>query len=130
MSKVNKYILSLFSFIIIILVIVHIHIGAKKKPFYLRATPPESVKTLKSYLEWRPETKTIFKIENDGNIYYFCLGEQGPMPASGPSAYCFDSESNFLGWSADIGDLRGTLPQQAYEKRYNWTELKVEEVSK
>ena len=129
MLNVKKRIIILFTFIVILIVIIiQIFIGELNKSYYLKATPPENIKTLNSYLEWKPGTKTIYKIENKGIVYYLCLDKPRRIPASGPSAYCFDSNCNFVGWTADIGDLHGSLPQQAYEKRYKWTEINIEEI--
>jgi len=131
MSNIKKYIIVLCIFIVILVVmLIQIHIRSLNKSYYLKAEPPESVKNLSSYLDWKPETKTIFKADNNGRIYYFCLGERGRTLASGPSAYCFDSNFNFIGWSSDIGDLQGTLPQQAYEERYKWKETRIDELNK
>ena len=99
-------------------------------PFYLKAKPPGNVNTLNAYLKWKPETENIYKVEINGNIYYICCSKAGRLFASGPSVYCFDSNSNFVGWTKDIGDFQGSLPKAVYEKRYSWTKLNIEEVTK
>ena len=42
--------------------------------------------------------------ENSGITYTVMLAPAGRWLASGPSAYLFDPNGNFIDWTADMGD--------------------------
>ena len=98
-------------------------------PLYLMARPSKNITDLHSFLEWKPKTETITKVEKNSTVYYICYGRAGRLYPSGPSAYYFDSNLSFFGWTPDCGGTHGSIPKEVYEQKSdNQTELKIEEV--
>jgi hypothetical protein len=99
-------------------------------PYAIKAWPPKNVRDLESYLVWRPQTQHILLVKTHDADYYLCKGERARFLASDCAVYCFSSNHIFLGWSQDIGDFKGTLPDEVYSMRYKWTTLDVDDVVK
>lgn len=99
-------------------------------PYAIKARPSKSVCDLESYLVWRPQTQHILLVKTHDADYYLCRGERSRFFASDCSIYCFSSNLLFIGWSQDIGDFKGSLPDEVYAMRYKWTTLDVADVVK
>ena len=97
-------------------------------PYAVKARPPKSVCDLNSYLAWRPQTQHVLLIKTRDTDYYLCKGDRARFLASGSAVYCFSSNHIFIGWSQDIGDFQGSLPDEVYSMRYKWTSLDVADV--
>ncbi|MCZ6690604.1 MAG: hypothetical protein O7H41_13490 [Planctomycetota bacterium] len=75
---------------------------------WYRVTPPNAVKTLDQFLEWRPRTTAFHKIQiKDGSEFVFARGPSvmPGMLASGPAIYLFDESGRFVDWTGDSGDI-------------------------
>jgi hypothetical protein len=70
-----------------------------------RAKPPKSVTDVPSCLEWLQKPMGAYRITEGPVIYYRVTGPAGRYLASGPSAYTFDSQGKFIGWTANVGDI-------------------------
>lgn len=46
------------------------------------------------------------RYENSGTNYTVMLAPAGRTLASGPSAYLFDQNGQFIDWTADMGDFK------------------------
>ena len=67
--------------------------------------PPESLKTIKDFQAWKREAITgRGTFESGGVAYTVLLAPAGRYLASGPSAYLFDDNGQFVDWTADMGD--------------------------
>ena len=136
MKKFTKYITSIGILFLIIFITYSIYGRRAHEKYYLKASPTKDAINLKSFIQWRPDTNNIYEVNNKGEVYYLCLDykfwfeNRPPIPLSGPPAYCFDSNFNFVGWTIDIGDSKGSLPQKVWEKNYHWTEMKIEDLNK
>ena len=69
-----------------------------------RVVPPESVKSLQSFLAWQPSADQFEVIHADGGQHLIAWGHGGAILPSGPSAYVFDDSDRLVDWSSDIGD--------------------------
>ena len=70
------------------------------------ARPPTTVKTIKDFRAWKG--KSIMRereYRNSGTNYTVILGPAGRVGASGPSAYLFDHNGEFIDWTRDMGDF-------------------------
>lgn len=71
------------------------------------ARPPANLKTIHDFRDWK---KRAFmgerSYENFGTTYIVMLGPSGRMFASGPSAYLFDQNGDFVDWTPDMGDSK------------------------
>ncbi|HEX5219045.1 MAG TPA: hypothetical protein VFZ59_05710 [Verrucomicrobiae bacterium] len=71
-----------------------------------RAKPPASVRTIEAFLAWKKEDVTgQGTFETGGVTYTVVLGRPARSLASGPSAYLFDTNGQFVDWTADMGDF-------------------------
>jgi hypothetical protein len=71
-----------------------------------KAKPPESVRTIKDFVTWQKGAiKGRGEFENGGVTYTVMLGRPARSLASGPSAYLFDTNGQFVDWTADMGDF-------------------------
>ena len=71
-----------------------------------RARPPASVQTMDDFLAWKQGAVTgRGTFETGGVTYTVMLGRPARSLASGPSAYLFDTNSQFVDWTADMGDF-------------------------
>lgn len=67
--------------------------------------PPASVKNFQDYLEWRPKTKHFeTAITREGAVVIIAEGRWLNRQASGPAAYLFAANGQFLEWTDDSGD--------------------------
>ena len=80
--------------------------------FMPKAKPPQSMTNLQTFFEWQPKPMGAFKVTASNTTYYQLLGPAGRSLPSGPAAYSFDSNGNFIGWTADNGDF--FTPQVVY----------------
>ena len=71
---------------------------------YSRAKPPKTVTDISSCLAWLQKPMGAYRITDGDVVYYRVTGPAGRYLASGPSAYTFDSNGKFIGWTADVGD--------------------------
>jgi hypothetical protein len=71
-----------------------------------KARPPASVKTMNDFEAWKKGAVTARgTFETNGMTYTVILGRAARSFASGPSAYLFDTNGQFVDWSADMGDF-------------------------
>lgn len=71
------------------------------------ARPPKNLKTIEQFRTWKKDAirgKGTF--EHSGVTYTVMLAPAGRYLASGPSAYLFDRNGQFVDWTADMGDFR------------------------
>jgi hypothetical protein len=72
-----------------------------------RARPPRGITTLADFNSWKGEAILGHgTFEHGGTNYTVMLGPAGRTLASGPSAYVFDSDGQFVDWTSDMGDFR------------------------
>jgi hypothetical protein len=70
-----------------------------------RARPPENVRTIEDFSVWkRGAIRGKGTFEHGGVTYTVMLGRPARSLASGPSAYLFDTNGQFVDWTADMGD--------------------------
>lgn len=72
-----------------------------------RARPPKDMNTIDDFRTWKGDAiigKGTF--ESGGEEYTVMLGSPGRYLASGPSAYVFEEEGEFVDWTSDMGDVR------------------------
>jgi hypothetical protein len=70
------------------------------------ARPPKNLKTIQEFEAWKRGAimgKGTF--ETTGVTYTVMLAPAGRFLASGPSAYLFDDNGQFVDWTADMGDF-------------------------
>lgn len=69
--------------------------------------PPASVKTIADFQAWKGK-KVMGRrtYETGGTNYIVMLAPAGRTLASGPSAYLFNQNSNFVDWTSDMGDFK------------------------
>jgi hypothetical protein len=70
------------------------------------ARPSKTLKTIQDFQEWKGGSimgKGIY--ENSGTTYTVVLAPAGRTLASGPSAYLFDQNGQFVDWTSDMGDF-------------------------
>lgn len=70
------------------------------------ARPPKNLKTIQDFQAWKGESimgKGTF--ENSGTNYTVFLAPAGRTLPSGPSAYLFDQNGQFVDWTKDMGDF-------------------------
>jgi hypothetical protein len=71
-----------------------------------RARPPASIRTMEDFRAWKKDGVTgRGTFEANGRNYTVMLGRNARHLASGPSAYLFDSNDQFIDWTADMGDF-------------------------
>jgi hypothetical protein len=91
------------------------------------ARPPESVTDISSCLTWLQDPMGVYRITDGDVIYYRLTGPAGRCIASGLSAYTFDSQGKFIGWTADVGDFPTPglhLSQNAKREKISLDELR------
>src|SRR5438093_1112284 len=71
-----------------------------------RVVPPDHVKSLAAFLEWRPSINEFTVVNVNGSEHVIAYGPWSGilLLPSGPSAYVFDRSGKFVDWSSDIGD--------------------------
>ena len=70
------------------------------------ARPPAELKSIEDFRAWKRGTiMGSGTFEDSGVTYTVMLGPTGRYLASGPSAYLFDEQGQFVDWTADMGDL-------------------------
>jgi hypothetical protein len=68
--------------------------------------PPENLKTIEEFRVWKQGfIKGEGTYQNSGVTYKVLLGPRGRYLASGPSAYVFDEQGQFVDWTSDMGDF-------------------------
>jgi hypothetical protein len=72
---------------------------------YSRAKPPKTVTDVSTCLAWLRNPMGAYRITDGDVIYYRVTGPAGRHVASGLSAYTFDSQGKFIGWTPDAGDF-------------------------
>ena len=87
------------------------------------ARPPKHLKTLEEFRGWKRDSIIgEGTYENSGLTYTVLLVPAGRFLASGPSAYLFDEEGQFVDWTADMGD------SYTVKNRFNLTSGHVENI--
>ena len=101
---------------LIIVVVLFLLLLASLIPDYVyfmpKAKPPQNVTNLQTFFEWKPKPMGAFKVTASNTTCYQLLGPAGRSLPSGPAAYSFDSNGNFIGWTSDNGDF--FTPQVVY----------------
>jgi hypothetical protein len=70
------------------------------------ARPPADLKTIEDFRTWKHGAiMGSGTFEDSGVIYTVMLAPAGRYLASGPSAYLFDEQGQFVDWTADMGDF-------------------------
>ena len=70
------------------------------------ARPPKNLKTIEEFRAWkRGMIKGKATFEHSGVSYTVLLAPAGRYLASGPSAYLFDVNGQFVDWTPDMGDF-------------------------
>lgn len=70
------------------------------------ARPPENLQTIEDFQAWKGSTiKGKGTFVNKGVTYTVMLAPAGRYLASGPAAYLFDGEGQFVDWTKDMGDF-------------------------
>jgi hypothetical protein len=69
------------------------------------ASPPRAVRTLSDFLAWHPGPGEVFRVTVRGSTYYLLGGDEVYPLNSGPSAYTFDANGNYVDWTPDSGDV-------------------------
>jgi len=93
---------------------------------YWRAKPPSNVKDLRSFFAWMPEPIRAFRITVESKRYYQITGPAGRYLASGPSAYTFDEQGGFIGWTPDMGDFY--TPKEVFSPKAKEEEISLDEM--
>lgn len=71
-----------------------------------RARPPKRVIDVDSCLAWLGKPMGSYRVTVSNTAYYQLTGPAGGFLASGPSAYSFDAQGRFIGWTSDMGDIK------------------------
>jgi hypothetical protein len=69
------------------------------------ARPPADLTDIQGFRDWKKGTiigRGTF--ESSGRAYTVLLAPAGRYLASGPAAYLFDEQGQFVDWTADMGD--------------------------
>ena len=70
------------------------------------ARPPKDLKTMADFETWkRGAIMGRGTFEHSGMTYTVVLAPAGRYLASGPSAYLFDKNGQFVDWTSDMGDF-------------------------
>ena len=89
------------------------------------ARPPAELKSIEDFRAWKRGTiMGSGTFEDSGVTYTVMLGPTGRYLASGPSAYLFDEQGQFVDWTADMGDLC------TVKKRFDLTSGHVKNISR
>lgn len=88
------------------------------------ARPPESLKTIEDFRAWKHGLiKGQGTFEAKGVLYTVMLAPASHYLASGPSAYLFDPQGQFVDWTGDMGDYH------TVKHRFNLTGSQVKNLS-
>ena len=69
------------------------------------ARPPKTIKTIEDFRTWKGGSNIREgTFENSGVKYTVMLAPAGRYLASGPSAYMFNEQGQFVDWTPDTGD--------------------------
>lgn len=71
-----------------------------------KARPPKSVVDIRSCVAWLQRPLGAYRVTVNGKIYYQITGPAGRFLASGPAAYTFDEKGHYVGWCADMGEVK------------------------
>ena len=94
--------------------------------FMPRAKPPRGMTNLQTFFEWKPMPMSAWRITIGNSVYYQLTGPAGRSLPSGPAAYAFDANGQFIGWTADSGDF--FTPAVIYEPGAKRERVSVTEV--
>ena len=84
---------------------------------YHTATPPKNMKTIDDFRKWRGDkTRSLGIYEQDGKSYTVISGPAGGYLPSGPAAYLFNCNGDFVDWTSDMGDY---ATEKHHFKLYN-----------
>ena len=73
---------------------------------YSAARPPDELKTIGDFRGWKQaEILGQGTYQHAGKTYTVLLGPAGRYLSSGPSAYLFDEQGQFVDWTSDMGDF-------------------------
>ena len=90
--------------------------------------PPEHVKDIASFHEWRPELTEATRMEIRGSVYFSVQGNYARTMASAKSEYYFDSNGNYFGWNVDPGDNK--TPALFFSPDAKRSKVSIEEIPK
>ncbi len=93
-----------------------------------QARPPKSVTDVSSCLVWLKKPMGSYRVTVNNTVYYQISGPAGRHLASGPSAYTFDAQGRFIGWSADMGDLK--TPAEVYREGAKREKIPLDQLPK
>jgi hypothetical protein len=124
MKRLTK-ILKVVGVVVLLLVIGYVAI---ERLAYSRANPPKSVTDISSCLAWLKKPMGVYRITSSEGVFYQITGPAGGVLASGPAGYAFDAEGKFIGWSADIGDIK--QPPELFETGATREKITIEELNK
>jgi hypothetical protein len=92
-----------------------------------RATPPKTVTDVASCLVWLKNQMGAYRVTVGKSSFYQITGPAGRYIASGPAAYSFDAQGQFIGWTQDMGDFyepREVFSPNAKREKISTDELK------
>jgi hypothetical protein len=102
-------------------------IGMEQIPMS-RARPPKSVTDVSSCLAWLKKPMGSYRVTVGNAVYYQVTGPAGRFAASGPSAYTFDAQGRFIGWSSDMGDFK--RPAEVFQEGAKRERIPLEQLPK
>lgn len=71
-----------------------------------KARPPKDLRTIRDFEAWKQgEIIGEGTFTSAGKTYTVMLAPAGRYLASGPSAYLFDEQGEFIDWTYDMGDF-------------------------
>jgi len=69
-----------------------------------------------------------YRVTVGKTVYYQITGPAGRYVASGPSAYTFDAQGRFIGWSSDMGDFK--RPAEVFQEGAKREKITLEQLPK
>jgi len=91
-----------------------------------RATPPKTVTDVASCLAWLKNPIDAYKITTEKAVYYQIRGPAGCYLPSGCSAYSFDGDGKYIGWTQDDGDIH--VPSEVYAPNAKNEKISLDEL--
>ena len=79
-----------------------------------------------SCLTWLKQPIGAYRVTTDKAVYYQITGPAGRYLPSGTSAYSFDVNGKFIGWTSDEGDIH--TPEQVFIKGSESEKISLDEL--
>lgn len=73
-------------------------------PLQFAARPPKGLETIADFKDWKPSSTRNGTFEHSGETFTVMFGPAGRFLPSGPSAYLFNKNGDFIDWTPDMGD--------------------------